>query len=425
MITDENVCTAPQRLPGRAPQNMAGNVGTCPLNIQWSESRLRHPFGGLVEILEYTQYSPANLSRAAGNIWTNIQFIVHFTRIWWFILFFDLFNHPFNFFYFIEQNRSSVFFSYTMIYKSNLESWNDRHLSPERNSRWTTVEITSSCFYEKLSQNNSLRFWIQLDTRGTANKSNSVKVWGVRTPRGASVSRSLSCLVIKSDFSENVNEAFDSGWLLLKLCASHAVLLLLPHVSSAFSTNSTSSSVSAHTLSNIFSICQKNIFIAVRAHITSVNSIRGSQLLSAAAQTPYRGLLNLPGWVCVGVCRLHPHTELIKSSHPDGGHRKMSPKMSGDDREQKLTSFKRRAVLYRRQTEAASIRQGELWSLGGGGNTQSGRRCLLAALSWISSVFVTTAVQSESVNQCELCSSAGDLLPPRDIIYSFYSCWST
>lgn len=141
--------------------------------------------------------------------------------------------------------------------------------------------------------------------RSAANKSNSVKVWGVRTPGGASVSRSLSCLVIKSDFSENVNEAFDSGWLLLKLCASHAVLLLLlllPHISCVFSTNFTSSSVSAHTLSNIFSVCQKNIFIAVHAHITSVNSIRCSQLLAAAARTPYRGLLNLPEWECVSVC---------------------------------------------------------------------------------------------------------------------------
>ena len=86
--------------------------------------------------------------------------------------------------------------------------------------------------------------------------------------------------------------------------------------------------------------------------------------------------------------------------------------------------FKRWAVPSRRQTEAASVRQGELWSLGGGGNTQSGRRCLLTASSWISSVFVTTTVQSESVNQCELCSSAGDLLPPGKIMYSIYS-WST
>lgn len=52
MITDGNVCTAPQRLSGLTPQNMVGNVRTCPLNIQWCDSKSSRQFGGLVETLD-------------------------------------------------------------------------------------------------------------------------------------------------------------------------------------------------------------------------------------------------------------------------------------------------------------------------------------------------------------------------------------
>lgn len=39
------------------PQNMAGNVRTCPLNIQWSESTSSRPFGNFVEALDPQIYT--------------------------------------------------------------------------------------------------------------------------------------------------------------------------------------------------------------------------------------------------------------------------------------------------------------------------------------------------------------------------------
>ena len=101
-----------------------------------------------------------------------------------------------NFFYFVKDNWSSVLFSYTILVA---KWWINRILNleiidiyPQKESQ-ADQQWKSPAAVFKRTIVWGFGFSSTPEGRSAASKSNSVKVWGVRTRGGASVSPSPSC----------------------------------------------------------------------------------------------------------------------------------------------------------------------------------------------------------------------------------------